>query len=109
MSVLFKKFETIKCECGHEAPIEFSIINKDGNWTCVNCILNRIKAKDANYAILDISKRYRFTIQDIITNESIIVDEDTERKAFKKAYRFFNEKKLIDREFKIFNKIDNIH
>jgi len=65
-------------------------------------------SKPSNYAIFDFSKRYRFTIQDVDTNEILIIDEDTERKAFRKAIRFFDEKKLKDRELHIISKIDNI-
>lgn len=65
-------------------------------------------SEPANCAIFDVSKRYRFTMQDVDTNEIIIIDEDTERKAFKKAFRFFSEKKLKGRELSIVSKVDNV-
>ena len=57
-----------------------------------------------NYAILDVDKRYRFIIENINTNEIIIIDEDTERKAFRKASRFLGEKKVMDMELHIIDK-----
>jgi len=62
-------------------------------------ILNKTQTKQCN--INDINKRYRFTIQDVDTNEIIIIDEDTKRKAFKKAFRILNKNKLKDRELNI--------
>jgi len=61
-----------------------------------------------NFAIFDISKIYQFTIQDINTNEIIMIDEDTERKAFRKAFRYFGELKLRDRDLSIIKKLTNI-
>lgn len=69
---------------------------------------NQPNSKPANCAIFDVSKRYRFTMQDVDTNEIIIIDEDTERKAFRKAFRFLGEKKLKDRELSIVSKVDNV-
>ena len=66
-----------------------------------------MKAK-FNYAIFDITKQFQFTIQDINTNEIIIISEDTERKAFKKASRYLGEHRLRDRELKIINKSKNV-
>ena len=57
-----------------------------------------------NFAIFDISKIYQFTIQDINTNEIIMIDEDTERKAFRKASRYLGEQELRDRELKLISK-----
>jgi len=69
---------------------------------------NHVNSENANCAIFDVSKRYRFTMQDVDTNEIIIIDEDTERKAFRKAFRFLGEKKVKDRELNIVSKADNV-
>jgi hypothetical protein len=34
---MWKFFEVVKCECGHECPIVFAIIDDDANYTCPNC------------------------------------------------------------------------
>lgn len=47
MSKKTKEFEIIKCECGHEVPIDFAHINIEGQWTCVNCILAEL-SEDGN-------------------------------------------------------------
>ena len=42
----YKVFETVQCECRHEAPIGFAVCNEDGNWTCANCIIEHAKEKN---------------------------------------------------------------
>lgn len=79
--------------------LENKVYQSDGNQT---------NSKNANCAIFDVSKRYRFTMQDVDTNEIIIIDEDTERKAFRKAFRFLGEKKVRDRELNLVSKVDNV-
>jgi len=54
----------------------------------------------------NISKRYKFTFKDIETDRLIIIYEDTERKAFRLAFRTFEivkdrELQLISKEFNI--------
>ena len=68
----------------------------------------KLKVKTPACVLPHVSKRYLFKIQDVDTDEIILIDEDTERKAFRKAFRFFEEKKLRDRELKIVSKVDNI-
>lgn len=35
----YKFYEIVKCECGHDCPIEFAVINDDSNYTCPDCYI----------------------------------------------------------------------
>lgn len=37
-----KNYEVVKCECGHECPIDFAIIDEDANYTCPNCHIGHL-------------------------------------------------------------------
>ena len=38
-----KVFEFVKCECGHDCPVEFGIVNDDSVWTCPNCYIEEME------------------------------------------------------------------
>lgn len=41
----YKRFEVEECECGHEAPIFYTIYNDDGNGTCLPCHIEYLEDK----------------------------------------------------------------
>lgn len=30
--------ETVQCECGEHSPVETSVMNDDGCWSCAECV-----------------------------------------------------------------------
>jgi hypothetical protein len=40
-----KIYETVLCECGHDCPIDYAIIDEDANYTCVKCYMEIILCK----------------------------------------------------------------
>jgi hypothetical protein len=55
-----------------------------------------------NVVLPDVRKRYKFTFGDVETETLIIIHEDTERKAYKAAFRTFETPK--DRELRLISK-----
>jgi len=71
-----KEFEIVKCECGHEAPIEFAHIDEEGNWTCINCILDEIYNKKANGINSENSNCNIFDIMPLLRNVHKMLEVD---------------------------------
>lgn len=40
------KKETVDCECGNKCPIEYEIMDEEGNWVCPNCYMESINLKE---------------------------------------------------------------
>lgn len=39
-----KNYEIVKCECEHECPVDFAIIDEDANYICPNCYIERLNS-----------------------------------------------------------------
>lgn len=47
-----KEYELEMCECGHEVPLEFTVCDKEGCYTCFDChikyLVERLRIKEKN-------------------------------------------------------------
>lgn len=101
-----KEFEVINCECGHTCPMEFALMNPDGDgWICPNCIHDQLisnllpfktivskdRKKDLEFAHpINVDNHYEWGY----TNVPLLMDKKTEIKNLKILYPNLNMRKI---------------
>lgn len=80
-----------------EVPNTIVMVDPEKLGIAIDTVVSKLKNN-----VLDVRKRYKFTFRDIETEKLIIIHENTERKAYKAAFRTFETPK--DRELRLISK-----